>query len=137
MVQGEDMKSFNYFIKEQFSIARVNMPQIDDLEAFKGFVVSQGLDYSVNTDTVSHINPLQSVGEDEYKIRNICMSIRKDPDSIVDMKPIIVSDDGYVIDGHHRYYAAIREDVKIPYIVIHTTANKLLKIAYEFTTNNY
>lgn len=129
------MKPFKYFIKESFTIARLNMPQIDDVELFKNFLLDNTIDYSVQYGYVNHIKPLQCEGFDEYKIRNICMDMRKDPDNISNMKPIIVSEDGYVVDGHHRYLAAIRHQVKIPYIVVATTSNKLLKLAYDFTTN--
>ena len=39
-----------------------------------------------------------------------------------DMKPLIISKDGYIIDGHHRWAAAIYKfgkDVKIPTFTIH------------------
>lgn len=130
------MIPFKEFIKESFMIARVNMPQIDDVEAFTDYLYGiHGVGICTYIDYVDGYKPLQSEGFDEYKIRNICMDMRKKPDDIPSMKPIIVSGDGFVIDGHHRYLAAIREQVKIPYIVVDITANKLLKLAYEFTTD--
>jgi hypothetical protein len=133
------MKPFKEFITEQFMIARINMPQIDDVSKFTEWLTeSMGVGSSPYMGLVDYFKPLQAEGFDEDKIRNICMGMRKDPDSIPSMKPIIVSEDGYVVDGHHRYFAAIREQVKIPYIVIDTTANKLLKLAYEYvTTSDY
>jgi hypothetical protein len=131
------MKSFKEFIKEQFMIARINMPQIDDVSKFTEWLTeTKGVGSYPYIDSVNSFKPLQAEGFDEYKIKNICMGMRKDPDSIPNMKPIVVSEDGYVIDGHHRYLAAIREQVKIPYIVIDTTANKLLKLAYEYVETN-
>jgi len=130
------MKPFKEFITEQFMIARINMPQIDDVSKFTEWLTeSMGVGSSPYMRLVDYFKPLQAEGFNEDKIRNICMGMRKDPDS---MKPIIVSEDGYVVDGHHRYFAAIREQVKIPYIVIDTTANKLLKLAYEYVaTSDY
>lgn len=130
------MKSFKEFITESFMIARVNMPQIESVDDFTDWLdQNKGINTYPYFAYVDGYKPLQAEGFDEYKIRNICMDIRKDPDNIPFMKPIIVSGDGFVIDGHHRYLAAKREQVKIPYIVVDTSANKLLKLAYEYTTN--
>ncbi|MDX1532704.1 MAG: hypothetical protein R3230_00700 [Nitrosopumilaceae archaeon] len=128
------MEPFKKFITEQFMIARSNMPQINDVDEFVSYLNSIGIENDLDTDLVNHFKPTQSVGFDEYKIRNIQMQMRKYPDS--KMTPIIVSSDGYVIDGHHRYLASSRTQTKIPFILVHTTTNKLLKIAYEYTSSN-
>ena len=114
-------------------IARSNMPQIEDVEEFTEWLTSsKGVGSWAYYDLVTPYSPLQAEGFDEEKIENITMNLVEDPESIPDMKPIIISDDGYVIDGHHRYLAAMRLEVKFPYIVIDTSANKLLKLAYEY-----
>lgn len=41
-------------------------------------------------------------------------------------KPIIVSNDDYVIDGHHRWLAAAKLNEKIPARVVDKTAEELL-----------
>jgi hypothetical protein len=127
------MKSFKEFITEQFMIARINMPQIEEVDRFMEWLnESKGVGSTPYYETVYHIKVLQAEGFDEDKIDDIVMDMREDPASTPEMKPIIVSVDRYVIDGHHRYLAAIKAQVKIPYIVVLTTANKLLKLAYEY-----
>lgn len=127
------MKPFKVFIKESFMIARSNMPQIEDVEKFTEWLADdRGVGSWPYYDLVTPYSPLQAEGFDEGKIKDITMDLVEDPESIPDMKPIIISDDGYVVDGHHRYLAAMRLEVKFPYIVVYTSANKLLKLAYEY-----
>jgi len=132
------MKPFKEFITEQFMIARINMPQIDDLSKFTEWLTDdRGVGSSPYMGLVNYLKPLQAEGFDYNKVNTIEMDMLKNPDTS-SMKPIIVSEDGYVIDGHHRYIAAKNLQIKIPYIVVDTTANKLLKLAYEYVaTSDY
>jgi hypothetical protein len=125
------MNPFKDFIKESFSIPRANMPQIENVKKFCSFLEQKGVSCEKQVGLVDHYKPSQSEGFDEMKIKLICLGMRRNPEKR--MKPIIVSSDGYVIDGHHRYIAATRTQQKIPYILVDTTANKLLKLAYEYT----
>ena len=48
-----------------------------------------------------------------------------------DMKPLIISKDNHIVDGHHRWAAAIYkwgEDVKIPVHRINLTINNAIKL---------
>lgn len=44
---------------------------------------------------------------------------------------IIVSSDGYILDGHHRYFAALQLRTAINIIQIDLTINKLLKFVQD------
>lgn len=129
------MKTFSQYVSENFNVSRISMPQIDDVQKFLAYLESIDVGYYNEYGYVDALKATQSEGFDEYKISNIAMQIRKDPDSIPKMKPMLVSQDGYVMDGHHRALAGGREKVKMPYIVVDTTSNKLLKLAYDFTAN--
>jgi len=55
-------------------------------------------------------------------IQSKVKGIAKKYDKPSDMKPLIIAKDGYIVDGHHRWAAAIYKfgnDVKIPTITIH------------------
>lgn len=55
-------------------------------------------------------------------IQSKVKGIAKKYDKPSDMKPLIISKDGHIVDGHHRWAAAIYKfgnDVKIPTITIH------------------
>ena len=126
------MRPFKLFITEQFMIARSNMPQIEDVEKFTEWLADdRGVGSWPYMGLVSAYKPLQAEGFDSNKVNTIEMDMLENPDTS-SMNPIIVSEDGYVIDGHHRYIAAINLQIKIPYIVVDTTANKVLKLAYEY-----
>ena len=48
-----------------------------------------------------------------------------------DMKPLIISKDGYIIDGHHRWAAAIYKfgkDVQIPTHTIHLKKDEAIEL---------
>tara|TARA_R110000803_G_scaffold8194_2_gene26386 strand:+ start:146 stop:508 length:363 start_codon:yes stop_codon:yes gene_type:complete len=48
-----------------------------------------------------------------------------------DMKPIIISKDNYIIDGHHRWGAAIYkwgEDTKIPTFTLHLNRKDAIEL---------
>ena len=52
------------------------------------------------------------------KVRGVATKYKKP----MDMKPLIISKDGYIVDGHHRWAAAIQKfgkDVKIPTFTLH------------------
>jgi len=50
-----------------------------------------------------------------------------------DLGRIVVSNDLFVLDGHHRYFAAAQSGVKtIKAVLVDTTINKLLSAAYAF-----
>ena len=55
-------------------------------------------------------------------IQSKVKGIAKKYDKPSDMKPLIIAKDGHIVDGHHRWAAAIYKfgnDVKIPTITIH------------------
>ena len=41
-------------------------------------------------------------------------------------KPITISKDGYVIDGHHRWYYAKQNDLEISVLQINLDANQVI-----------
>ncbi len=58
--------------------------------------------------------------------------IAKKYDNPSDMKPLIISKDNHIVDGHHRWAAAIYkwgEDVKIPVHRINLTINNAIKLS--------
>lgn len=132
------MKTFKEFIGEAatsysaFGLPRSQMPQLKDIEQFKNYLTQLGITYSEDVGSMSLYKPTQ-VEFDEYKVRNINLEWRRNPDSAQHTKPVILSDDDFVLDGHHRYFAAIRANQPIKYIQVSLPINKLLKLALEYT----
>lgn len=133
------MKNFSQFVEKMndnvlsysaFLVSRVSMPQLH-VPTFIEFVDRLGIEYTKSFDTVESFKPTQ-IDFDEYKVRNIAMDMRKSPDNVKKLTAILVSEDGYVLDGHHRFYAAKREGIAINFIVVALPINKLLKLALDF-----
>jgi len=124
------MKSFKTFLEESqtfvsggFNIARSEMPQLNDIDAFIDHIERSGI-LALNIELrVDSLKPTQI----EYDQAKVDSMIGKD------LGRIVVSNDLFVLDGHHRYFAAAQSGVKtIKAVLVDTTINKLLSAAYAF-----
>lgn len=111
-----------------FLLAREQMPQIN-LDQFKQVLKKHNVKFESFVEDVSIFKPTQ-YDYDLYKAKNITMGWRKNPATIKDTF-IFVSSDGFVLDGHHRYYAALNSNTPIKVYQAHLTINKLLKLFME------
>lgn len=131
------MKTVKIHLKEKiipfsaYSLPRSQMPQIKNIEHFVNYAEHLGIEVETIISTVQNYNPTQ-FEYDKWKVNNIKMDWRKDPESISSTKPILVSNDNFVLDGHHRYFAAAQTDVSIPVVKLYLPINKLLKLALEY-----
>lgn len=122
------MITFIQFIKEQsiaggFGIARCDMPQIKDYQKFTSFLGSKSIEYRYSNTNIQSIKPIQK-DIDLAKVDSIDLS---------KTKPVIISNDGYLLDGHHRFFAVKNSGKdEIETLIILYPINKLLRLAYEF-----
>lgn len=84
---------------------RYIMPQIDDLDEFLRDADEFGIPmtYTRETRTLDEIRPSQSEAL-QSRVNDTATAIQQDK-SIVHKDPIIISKDGDIIDGHHRFFA--------------------------------
>ena len=84
---------------------RYIMPQIEDIDAFieGAAIVGITLSYTATEKTIGQMAPSQSEVS-RNRVTRTANWIRSNPDALNE-KPIVLSNDGYVIDGHHRYFA--------------------------------
>lgn len=119
--------SLRKYLEEQaaaFNISRVSMPQIEDQESFIIYVQSKGIDTVWGEHSIDYIKPIQTDIDQEKVIALAKKEI---------LKPIIVSDMGYILDGHHRYFASILNDNEtISTYRVNTGINQLLAIANDY-----
>lgn len=125
------MLSFKQYVHEQsviggFNISRADMPQIDDQKAFAAYLEFVGVPVSHGLNQLSSIKPTQN----EF-----------DPAKVASIKApygsIIVSSDNFILDGHHRFFAAQADpehDMIYAY-VCSATINQLLKHANDFLSD--
>lgn len=109
-----------------FNLARVQMPQIDDVEEFCQYCKDQGyaVDHSVLT-PLHWIKPTQ-FDFNQDKVDAIKASNQSNP--------FIITKDHYVLDGHHRYYAAVQTPgvYDVHCVMIDCDINHALKLAYDY-----
>jgi len=111
------IKTFEQFIEENFTsgmaghvkpigtVKRHRLPNITDDKAFIEDVVSDGINVKEYADTTGIFTPTQSEFNDG-KVKSI---IR---DNAFD-NPILVSNDDFIVDGHHRWKAAKDSGINI------------------------
>lgn len=114
-----------------FAISRANMPQIDDIDGFVKYLNKFGIDSElVSLSNVDSISPTQTDFNQE-KVDQIKSNWSRDS------KPIIASKvDGFILDGHHRYYSAKQLGEGINVIFVDLPINKLLVMANLFLDKN-
>jgi len=97
------LKNFVQFITEQKLRSRENMPQISDFEAFIQDLTQCGVNIVQKFVIASELEPTQNEFNDE-KVKAILDK------KIYNDKAIIVTSDGYILDGHHRWKACVEAD---------------------------
>ena len=129
------MQGFKQFLTEYgsqpfsaFLLSRVSMPQINNVNDFLNFLDHLGVDAVKGPQHVDELNPTQT-DFDQQKVDRIISELGTGND----MSPILISNDGFVADGHHRYYAAKQSETPINVVTVSLPINKLLKIMYDYT----
>lgn len=72
----------------------------------------------------SELKPVQN------KINKKQLQIIKDYGGLANNKPITVSNDGYVIDGHHRWFYAKEQGISLPSLIIDLPAEKVIEESF-------
>jgi hypothetical protein len=122
------MKTLNEYIKSissAFPICRANMPQITNIPKFQKFLKKNKVFYKKVYGMVDDLIPTQQEF-DTVKVETIIAAKAFN-------KPIIVSEDGYVIDGHHRFFAALETNTPLHMIEIDSNVTESLRLCYEYT----
>ena len=123
---------FKYYLKEDlipfsgFNIARSSMPQIHSTDKFVSYLEKQGIEIVKGKEIPSKFKPLQK-DFDQEKVNKIASELSKAS------KPILVSNDLFVIDGHHRFFAHSDTNTPINYIMVKIPVTQLLKLAIQYT----
>lgn len=102
------------------------MPQIKNIPHFINYVnhLGIGTEEKIISDIDSY-SPTQ-FDFDQDKVDRIIEDDKKRS------KPILVSSDGYILDGHHRYQAASQSGLAATVIEIDLNINKALKLAIDY-----
>jgi len=133
------MKNFKSFIlefkvevpaaKDTLGISRDEMPQVKsaDYDALIAHLQKNGIKMKKKTVKASSLKATQKNFNSDKIVKAIA-SI----ETLGKAKPIIVSADNYVIDGHHRWLAAKNVGANIDIIQASVNADELMKSVYSF-----
>jgi 5'(3')-deoxyribonucleotidase len=113
-------------VDKKFNMPRSKMPQvhIDDYPEFFDYLSNAGAVFSKEKVSPKTLKPVQG----EFAEKGVIKSIKK----LKLEKPVIVSSDNYIIDGHHRWLAALNVNQKVLIYRVSLGANKLMQLVLDF-----
>ena len=87
----------NLALKNTLHISREKLPQIstEDLPAFLQYLKKGGVSYQVTVEKAGNLKPSQ-----EMINKNIVTGLEKDRPKSLHDKPIVISQDNRILDGH-------------------------------------
>jgi hypothetical protein len=122
-------------IKKSLGVNRAQMPQINskDLKDYLEFLKEVGVKVSAKTINVSKVGMTQK----EINIDKVKGLLGTDRNNLA--KPVIISNDGYILDGHHRVVALynIDKNFKLKTIEVDLGIKDLLKVTKEYPNVSY
>jgi hypothetical protein len=124
----KDMCASSSFCKGAKDIPRKLMPQIYDAGAFAKTIKSKyGVKSAIKKVEVGGLRPSQN----EISYDRVSSVIKAIKDGSLDKNPMVVSADGYVVDGHHRWAAYKKHSpmAKLPVLVIDLPIKEALGLA--------
>lgn len=108
-------------------IPRAEMPQVkgEHRGALISFLKGQGISYDTRDMPADDIKPTQA----EFSIKKASRwgEVRDGVD-----RSVLVSSDGYILDGHHQWVAALSSGESVQVIQFDAPINKLLAEVYQF-----
>jgi predicted ABC-type ATPase len=133
----------NLFCAESKGIPRVQMPQMNaqQTEEFKQHLVNKGYRISNEETHASHLRATQNELNGQ-KVAKIAQHLRTGKPHEGDNLRTVISNDDYILDGHHRWAAKVgndsadnnlTNDTKVPVARVDIGITKLLEEAMAFT----
>lgn len=121
--------------KHSLKISRKDMPQIseDDINEFLSFLKDNGVTTEKTKRQVNRLRATQKHLNFE-KVENLLSA----PDSVL-KKLVIISNDGRILDGHHRFAALYVKEptATIEVIEVNTDMRTLLSLAKKFPKTTF
>tara|TARA_B100000497_G_scaffold125189_1_gene161205 strand:- start:465 stop:1607 length:1143 start_codon:yes stop_codon:yes gene_type:complete len=106
---------------------RKDMPQVNTQNLSKALSIAKSkVKVTKGMSLVGSLKPSQ-----KQFIKSKVKGISKKYNKPTDMKPLIISKDNYIVDGHHRWAAAIYKfgnDVQVPTFTLHLTRDKAIEV---------
>jgi hypothetical protein len=116
---------------QTLGIPRRKMPQINekDYPEFLKYLESNGVAITRGRLPARTLKPVQK----EFSDKGVMKALLKRKNE----KPIIASSDNYIIDGHHRWLAAVNTLASVSVIRANVPVKQLLKLVHAFPKTYY
>lgn len=127
----DELKVYQPPPEETLGIPRRQMPQIrsDDYPDFLRYLKDNGADIETDRVPAASLKPIQKDFSDAGVLKALQLRDRE--------KDVIASSDNYIIDGHHRWLAAVNTKNTIPIIRINVPVQRLLELVKQFPKTYY
>ena len=115
-------------------IKRVKMPQIhkNDYNEFIDYLKDNGADFTKQTMPAKQLKATQGEFSDAGVEKQLMKYIKGEP-----KKPVIASNDNFIIDGHHRWIVAWNTGDTLEVFKVNIDADELLKLVRNFPKTTY
>jgi len=119
-------------LKNSLRIPRSQMPQITkaDLQDYVYWLKHQGIKSHEETVDPSSLKPIQKTVNE-----NVAKALPADVN--IPGRPMLISEDSYIEDGHHRWYRALLDNKTLNVVRIHAPMSKLLDITHNYPKVEY
>ena len=116
--------------KDTLGVKRRDMPQVksDDYPEFIDFMKSNGVTFKQETIPAREIKAMQ----DEFSDAGIIKQLKKNIEQGPNTKPVILSSDDYIIDGHHRWLVAMNTGGDLNVYRVNMPARELYALVNQF-----
>ena len=137
-VSGEIPGGGIKILKQGLQLPRSELPQIKstDMDDFKGWLEQVNVEWDETNETVGELEPIQA----EINLEKVnWMMQNKSEEELGSGKPVIISSDGYLIDGHHRWFS-LREmnpEAEMSVVLIDKPVQELLDLMGSYPKVSY
>lgn len=110
-------------------VARADMPQIkaEHRGALTNFLEARGVDHDTEEVAPGSLRPTQAEFSPE--------KVQKAVDYEGGDRAVLVSRDGYILDGHHQWLARVRDGRPLKVIRFNASIDRLIDLAHEFPSS--
>ena len=120
-------------IEEKLGLLKDDMPQFDEKSgaAFRDYLVSRGVSVQRTTSSADDLGKTQK-SLSGLKVQAMVRSHEAGEFPELTKDPIMVSNDNYVLDGHHRWAAIRKLGQNVPVWIINLPIGQLVQQANEW-----
>ena len=117
---------------DTMGITRDKMPQVksDDYEDYKKYLKDNGITLRPQIVDAKDLKPMQKEFSDQGVEKQLQRN--KEKGEGINPKPLLASSDSYIIDGHHRWLAALNSGHKVSILRANADGNELLSLTLKY-----